>query len=107
MNKNVQNQKFRVVDLEVKSDQVQYALTQILFNILEINGSLSITTPSFCVNFLKQFFKGKGKNEKVNKSYIRFIFYCLLFTLILLAGIRIIIFIWPYLIEFIKNIFYK
>jgi hypothetical protein len=53
INKNVQNQKFKVVDLEVKSDQVQNALTQILSNIMEINETLSITTPSFCVNFLK------------------------------------------------------
>jgi hypothetical protein len=53
INKNVQNQKFKVVDTEVKSDQVQDALTQMLSNIMEINESLSITTPSFCVNFLK------------------------------------------------------
>jgi hypothetical protein len=50
----------------------------------------------------------KVKNEKkVDKSYFRFILYCSIFTLILLFGIRIIIFIWPYLIQFIKNIFYK
>jgi hypothetical protein len=76
INKNVQNQKFKVVDLEVKSDQVQDALTQILYNIMEINESLSITTPSFCVNFFKHLLTKKSflTNFKIqNGSSFEFI----------------------------------
>jgi hypothetical protein len=51
--------------------------------------------------------KSKNDTKVIKKDYFKFILYCLLFTLILLFGIRIIIFIWPYLIDFMKNIFYK
>lgn len=54
--------------------------------------------------------KMKSKNKKDDKSktdLFRYILYCLLFTLILFIGIRIIIFIWPQLINLMKYIFNK
>jgi len=57
-----------VVDLEVKSEQVQCSLTKVLLRILDINEEIQFLSPSFSVNFLKVYPVNNLPKEFLNQN---------------------------------------
>ena len=58
----------KVVDLEVKSDQIQNVLTKIMSNLIDINQSLTIVTPSLCVKYYKVYPIDNSPKEYSNQN---------------------------------------
>ncbi len=66
----------------MKSEQVQYSLTKVLFRILDINEDMQFLTPSFLVGFLKVYPINNLPTEFINSNGSSFKYLTSFFNLI-------------------------